>query len=129
MAYDRTTFQLLAELRLTEAKLLAHAGHHSGAYYLAGYALECALKARIASQFRDNQIPDKVLVNRIYTHDLSELVRLAGLVLARRWSVAVSWSEQARYLVWTRDSASDMIEAVGGAEDQGGLLLWLTNRW
>ncbi|MEA2905782.1 MAG: hypothetical protein QOI12_3169 [Alphaproteobacteria bacterium] len=71
MAGDRATYQRLAELRLHEAKLLGQGGHPSGAYYLAGYAIECALKARIAAQFREHEIPDKALVNRIYTHDLA----------------------------------------------------------
>jgi len=78
-AYDRATFQRLAELRLSEAKLLAQQGYPSGAYYLTGYAIECALKARIAGQFRANEIPDKGFINRIYTHNLTELLELAGL--------------------------------------------------
>ena len=78
-AYQRTTFQRLAELRLSEARLLAHGGHPSGAYYLAGYAIECALKAYIAAQLRENEIPDRAFVNDIYTHDLRKLIRLAGL--------------------------------------------------
>src|SRR5262245_6091604 len=109
MASDRAHFQRLAELRLAEAKILARERQSSGAYYIAGYAIECALKARIAAQFRENEIPDKNWVNRIYTHDLSELLRLAGLeaeldvarkndaALNRRWSVMKNWNEQSRY--------------------------------
>ena len=78
-AYDRGTFQQLAELRLAEAKLLARSGHPSGAYYLAGYAIECALKAHIAAQFKENQIPNKKFVDKIYTHNLRDLIKLAGL--------------------------------------------------
>jgi HEPN domain-containing protein len=74
MAQDRETFQRLAEFRLDEARLLFANGHPSGAYYLAGYAIECALKARISSQFRANEIPDKALVNGVYEHDLSKLL-------------------------------------------------------
>jgi len=58
---------------------LLHGKQFSGAYYLAGYAIECALKARIASQFRADEIPDKNLVNKVYVHDLANLLRLAGL--------------------------------------------------
>jgi hypothetical protein len=71
MASDRAHLQRLAELRLAEAKILAQERQSSGAYYIAGYAIECALKARIAAQFRENEISDKNLVNRIYTHDLN----------------------------------------------------------
>jgi len=144
MSQDCLTFQRLADLRLNEAKLLAKEGHSSGAYYLSGYAIECALKARIAAQFREHEIPDKALINQIYTHDLSSLVRLAGLepelkaavdadpILGRRWSVVKNWSELARYLVWTDDDASDMIEAIDGGdggEDGNGIYRWLTHRW
>ena len=79
MAHERTLFQQLAELRLNEAKLLFQEHQPSGAYYLAGYAIECAFKAIISAQFRANEIPDKALVNRVYTHDLADLIKLAGL--------------------------------------------------
>jgi hypothetical protein len=49
MSQDRATFQQLAELRLAEARALHAEGLYSGAYYLAGYAIECALKAKIAA--------------------------------------------------------------------------------
>jgi hypothetical protein len=140
MVHEKATLQQLAELRLAEATLLVQVGQPSGAYYLAGYAVECALKARIAAQFKENEIPDRALVNRIYTHDLSDLVRLAGLeselsaaieddpVLGRRWSVTKKWSEQARYIVWTEADALDMIEAIVGNEDSNGFYQWLISR-
>jgi len=134
MAYEQATLQQIAELRMDEAKAMAQAGHPSGAYYLAGYALECALKARIAGRFRENEIPDKALVNSIYTHQLTVLFRLAGLEseledaiendaqLGQRWAIVKSWSEQARYTIWTSDDASSMIDAIEG------IIIWLNNR-
>jgi len=65
MASDQKLLQELAKLRLDEAKLLAREKRFSGAYYLAGYAIECALKALIAAQFRQNEIPDKNLVDKV----------------------------------------------------------------
>jgi HEPN domain-containing protein len=141
MAYDRTFFQQLAQLRRDEAKLLMQAKQWSGAYYIAGYAVECALKARLAAQFRENEIPDRNLVNRIYTHDLAELLRLAALEaeldtarqrdpeLERRWSVVKNWNEQARYATWTEQQASAIIDAIDGNADGGGILQWLSARW
>jgi hypothetical protein len=98
-------------------------------------------KAIIAKQFRADEIPDKTLVNRIYTHDLSDLLRLAGLEseldvarrgdseLDRRWSNAKNWSEQARYATWTDEQAKAIIDAIDGDGKTGGLFQWLSARW
>lgn len=69
----------LAELRWTDAEALLGADRHSGAYYLAGYSIECGLKAVIALSFRATVIPSKKFVNDIHTHDLASLIALAGL--------------------------------------------------
>jgi hypothetical protein len=137
MSQDRDTFRQLAGLRLTEAKLLYASDLASGAYYLAGYAVECALKAVIAAGFRANEIPDKSRVNNIYTHKLNDLLNLAGLKsqlendmnvvseLRESWATVSKWSEHARYEVWTSDDATTMLEAVGADK---GLLQWLLKR-
>jgi HEPN domain len=138
MSQDRATFQQLAEQRLTEARLLLANGLPSGAYYLAGYAIECALKSVIAAGFRANEIPDKSRVNNVYTHNLKDLLNLAGLKgpleddmsessgLRESWATISKWSEHARYNIWTADAAAAMLEAVGAADK--GLLQWLQKR-
>lgn len=137
MSQDRDTFRQLAELRLTEAKLPYANGLASGAYYLAGYAVECALKAVIAAGFRANEIPDKSPVNNIYTYNLKDLLNLAGLKsslendmnevseLRESWATISKWSEHARYQIWTSGAATTMLEAVGADK---GLLQWLLKR-
>jgi hypothetical protein len=45
---NRVEPQRLAKERISDAKVLLGARHWVGAYYLAGYAVECALKACIA---------------------------------------------------------------------------------
>lgn len=141
MANELKLFQQLAGLRLGEARLLAQHDNQSGAYYLAGYAIECALKAIIAGQFRANEIPDRSLVNDVYSHDLTKLLRLAGLEaqlnaacradsdLERRWSIIKNWNEQARYNTWSKEQATAMIDAIGGDGRAEGLFQWLTARW
>ncbi len=138
MSQDRATFQELAKARLAEAKLLLESGLPSGAYYLAGYAIECELKAVIAAGFRANEIPDKSRVNSIYTHNLKDLLSLAGLKspleddmnensgLRESWAIISKWSEHARYEIWTADAAATMLEAVAAADK--GLLQWLQKR-
>ena len=105
----RELLTLLAQERLKEAKVLLGAGCWSGAYYLAGYAVELGLKAQIAKAFRAGVIPDKNFVTRIYSHRFSELAALGGLTdqiaerskeregFAGNWNIAAAWSEQARY--------------------------------
>jgi hypothetical protein len=60
---NRTDFQQLAELRLREAEALLAAGLPDGAYHLAGYSVECALKACIAKRTQLHDFPEKKLVN------------------------------------------------------------------
>lgn len=47
---NRKDFQVLSKVRLREAKVLLGVGLYDGAYYLAGYAVECGLKACIAKR-------------------------------------------------------------------------------
>ncbi len=106
----RADFQALSELRLREAAYLLAGGHYEGAYYLAGYAVECALKACICRQVEQHQFPPRPETAReIYSHRLLDLLRLAGLRtqleeasatdvhLGARWLVVKDWSEESRY--------------------------------
>ena len=60
MIVTRSEFQELAEQRLVEAKALLDQGQWDGAYYLAGYAVELALKACIIKTLMaTDAFPDK----------------------------------------------------------------------
>ena len=50
MLVDRKDLQELSKVRLKEATALLKLGLFDGAYYLAGYAVECALKACVLSR-------------------------------------------------------------------------------
>src|SRR5438477_8710636 len=76
---NRADFQQLAEVRIKEAEALLNNGYYAGAYYLAGYAVECALKACIAKLTKEYDFPDKKIVKNIFTHKFGDLIRLAGL--------------------------------------------------
>jgi hypothetical protein len=77
---NRRDFKRLAELRLREAEALLRARHFSGAYYLGGYAIECALKACIAKRTKRFDFPEAPgKVRDYYSHDLEQLVRVALL--------------------------------------------------
>ncbi len=74
---NRADLQKLSNIRIREAKILFSAGEYSGAYYLAGYAVECALKACIAKSVQRYDFPDKSLAQKSFVHDLGDLLRLA----------------------------------------------------
>ncbi|HML17498.1 MAG TPA: HEPN domain-containing protein, partial [Bryobacteraceae bacterium] len=126
---NREDFRKLAETRLEDAKALLEAGRFDAAYYLAGYAVECALKACISRHTREFDFPPRS-VSEYYTHDLSRLLGTSKLkneleasfktdeALAEYWNVVKDWKEDSRY-----DSepdaearARDLIEAISEAE-------------
>ena len=134
----RRDFQRLAELRVAEAGALVRSRKEIGAYYLAGYAVECALKACIAKATRRHEFPPKnEYVRKVYSHDLEELLRLAGLekqleadskadpILAVNWGVVKNWNEESRY---TNSGlrGRDLYAAINGPN---GVLLWIKQRW
>jgi HEPN domain-containing protein len=136
---NRTDFQQLAELRLREAEALLAAGLSDGAYYLAGYSVECALKACIAKRTQLHDFPEKKLVNDSHTHNLKELLRLAELKteldsvldadpeMRSNLETVQDWSETARY---QRKTALDTVALLTAIESQkGGLLPWIRQRW
>ena len=106
---NRSDFQNLAALRLDEAQCLFQAGHYSGAYYLAGYAVECALKACICKQTQLYDFPPGPdLKKSHYSHVLRELIETANLKSAllterennekfdNNWLKATQWSASIR---------------------------------
>ena len=76
---NRRDLQLLAELRVGDARVLIGAGRFAAAYYLLGYAVECGLKACVAKSIKEHDFPDKQLVLDSYTHDLDQLLRISGV--------------------------------------------------
>jgi hypothetical protein len=135
----KSDLEALAQARLDDAKLLLSMNRNSSAYYLSGYAVECALKACIAKSFQPNAIPSKSFVNAIYTHKLADLVGIAGLsanldqdcksnaVFAAAWGVASKWNEESRYKLWDAISAASMINSV--ADNNNGVFQWVKKYW
>ena len=134
----RKDFKVLADLRAKEAEILLKNSKPQGAYYLAGYAVECALKACVAKRTKRFQFPPKPdRVRDIYSHKLDALVVVAGLDLdlkneiksnpafATNWSIVKDWTEESRYKS-SRLNGRDMYNAVVGAD---GVLPWIKQRW
>ena len=136
---DRATFKKLAASRLADAEALFAVRQYSGAYYLAGYSVECGLKACIARATRRFEFPDKNRVNGSYTHKLAELLKIAGLDstlqvamqtnpnLMNNWAVIKDWKEDSRYELHNRRAALDIVDAISDPQD--GVLPWLAQYW
>jgi hypothetical protein len=137
---NRKDFQSVALVRLREAAALLAAELPDGAYYLSGYAVECALKACIARQTQRHDFPpDLRTVQSIYTHDLVQLVTKARLadaldaemradhLFADRWRVAKDWSEASRYERIVLPEAQRMYLAV--SDRRHGVLRWIKQFW
>lgn len=137
---NRADLQRLSRLREQEAQVLLDNGCFAGAYYLLGYAIECALKACIAKQIRRYDFPDRKLVNDSYTHDLEKLLNISGMKnameseiqtnpnLAVNWAIVKDWSEQSRYSNNISEiMARNFFSAV--TEQSSGVLSWLRKRW
>ncbi|HEX4584953.1 MAG TPA: hypothetical protein VH183_09000, partial [Burkholderiaceae bacterium] len=105
----KSDLEKLAQVHLEDSVFLLLAGRSSSAYYLAGYAVELALKACISKLIQSNVIPERALINATYTHRLDNLLSTAGLVpqlnadakadpqFAAYWAIASKWSEESHY--------------------------------
>lgn len=136
---NRVDLQRLSRLRIQEARSLLRVGLPSGAYYLAGYSVECAIKACIARQTQRHDFPDKDRVQKSFTHKPADLLKVANLYddlqraiaasarLEASWNIVLGWSEQSRYSTWSTADARAIIDAVG--RPQEGMLKWLQQHW
>ena len=136
---NRKDLQFLAAARFAEAKTLLRAGRPDGAYYLAGYAVECALKACIARATQRHEFPDKKSVDASHTHNLRDLVKVANLELTRLenakrdpvfrgyWDLVQQWSEHSRYRRNGLELARALVEAIG--DRRHGVLTWIRQHW
>lgn len=135
----KNDLQRLAQIRLKDAILLLKNNKASSAYYLAGYAVELALKACAAKLFQNNTIPDKNLVNALYTHSLETLMATSGLlpelktaikkdaVFSANWGIVTKWSESSRYEFWDPMAAASLIQAI--IDENHGVFPWVKNHW
>ena len=139
MRLTRKDFQRLAELRAKEAGVLSKGRAQQGAYYLAGYAVECALKACIAKKTRRHEFPpDRPYVNRIYTHNLNLLLKEAGLegqleremrtnpALAANWNTVRVWDPSVCRYQASGLNGRDLYGAIAGTD---GVLPWIKKLW
>ena len=109
-----TDIRQLADLRINEAENLNNIGYPDGAFYLAGYAVELYLKAKICENlnlptFYTQYAPKTDLSKTFLIHNLDRLILLSGLlpkfeaeksndpVFLSHWLKIEQWSEKSRY--------------------------------
>ncbi|MCK4340537.1 MAG: DNA-binding protein [Phycisphaerae bacterium] len=137
---NRNDLQEISRLRRREAKALLKARHSPGAYYLAGYSVECALKASIAKHTKRHDFPDKKIASKVWVHNLEELIKLAALWLEleqemkankrleENWAVIKEWKESTRYDAnISKEMAENFYSACTARKH--GILSWIKKRW
>jgi HEPN domain-containing protein len=135
---NRLEFQALAVDRLADAEALLQAGRFAGAYHIAGYAVECALKACVARKTNQHEFPPRD-AQRYYVHDLPRLLEGAGLGSAqqqeatqdatfrRNWATVKDWTEETRYQSRGQREAEELLAAI--SDPLHGVLQWLRANW
>lgn len=142
---SRAELQANADARLGDAQTLLDAGRWSGAYYLAGYAVELALKSCVLAHIEKTGVIFKnkdyanSLGNKIWVHDLAKLADAANLTdsfdaeskanhdFGSSWAVVKKWDETTRYNPKSEEEAKELLEAI--THDVNGVLPWLRTRW
>jgi HEPN domain-containing protein len=123
---NRSDFQELAQEHLRHAKALLDAGLYSGAYYMCGYVVECALKACICKGTGSYDFyPHPTDAKKAWSHkfkDLIGLTEVSGKIKQERrgdntlhvyWKVVEGWSAESRYDKRPRQrEAEDLFTAV-----------------
>jgi HEPN domain-containing protein len=138
----RLEWQQLAERWLVDAKRLLDNPHWSAAYYLAGYAVECGLKACVLARVAAAPgiiFDDKKFSEKCWTHSILDLVKLADLeasravdaaanpALGRNWLVVKDWDEKARYKTTSHQRAKKLYDAI--TDNTNGVMQWIKVRW
>ena len=137
---NRDKLRLLADSRLKEAGVLLDKACWTGAYYMTGLAVECALKAYLARAVQQHDFPDKNFVNRAYTHKLKELVQIDAVLweelqkefsgdekLASNWNTVLLWNDENRYEMVEELQAKSLYAAA--TEPGCGVMEWIRGRW
>jgi len=137
---NRNTLRTLADSRFEEARVLLQNRLWTGAYYMTGLAVECALKSCLAGAVKEHDFPDKEFVNGMYVHNLEKLFKLNGALwvalqadmttdakLKVNWSTVKDWNDNKRYDIVEELEATALYEAC--METGSGVMVWIRGRW
>jgi hypothetical protein len=111
----------ISQARLRDAEVLLQAKRFDGAFYLSGYAVELALKARICRTLKWPDFPATQQefkgLQSVKTHDLEVLLKFSGVEARiktkhlQEWSPVVDWNPEKRYqaIGLSPQRATDMV--------------------
>ena len=142
---NQAELQALTEERIKDAKALLDGKRWAFAYYVGGYAVECALKSCLLARMVHTGwiFEDKANVKDCLTHDFGQLVHLAGLKseldaaftasaaagkeFIGYWGTVSAWQVTTRYVPKSQAEAEELYEAI--TNDPNGVLKWIRNHW
>jgi hypothetical protein len=112
----------------------------TGAYYMTGFGIECALKSCLAGAVKEHDFPDKDFVNAMYVHNLERLFRLNGGLwndlqadmksdpkLGINWNTVKDWDDSKRYNIVEELEARELYDAA--TESRSGVMVWIKGKW
>lgn len=111
----------LSLARLEDAKALMKAERYDGAMYIAGYAIELALKARICKTLKWTEFPETQDYRSFKVHNLDVLLHLSGIEDDINsnywidWSLASKWNPENRYktnALVSKQEAEETLESI-----------------
>jgi len=107
---------------------------------MTGLAVECALKACLASAVKEHDFPDREFVNAMYVHNLEKLFKLNGALWVRlqsdvkadaklnvNWSTVKDWDDSKRYNIVEELEATALHEATTASGS--GVMEWIRGKW
>jgi hypothetical protein len=138
--------QHMAVERIADAKLLIDGGRWWYGYYVAGYAVECALKACVLAQMVATGwvfMEDEKKLRECRTHDFMRLVSIAGMHsplnerlsnsaaagdgFVENWNTVKAWTVESRYEPQTEGDAKKLFFAI--TDEPAGVMKWIRNYW
>jgi hypothetical protein len=145
-ALNQAELRQLSQERVKDAKILLDGGRWEFAFYVAGYAVECALKSCVLARMIhtgwvfDNDVKK---IDECRTHEFMSLVTIAGMrdelntrlrlsvtagdAFVANWDVAKSWSVSTRYESKSEAQARELYSAI--TDEPDGVLIWIRSFW
>jgi len=137
---NRDILRDLAGKRLEESRVLLENKLWTGAYYMSGLAVECALKSCLANEVKEYDFPDKDFVNAMYVHKLEKLFTLNAALwgalqsamesddkLRANWNTVRDWDNNRRYDIIDESEARALYKAT--TEADSGIIEWIRGKW